>query len=104
MNKTVYLAEQLIARRSITPHDAGCQQLLSERLAPLGFACETLASGPADFRVTNLWAIRRSARTHAPTLVLAGHTHGGQLCVPGVGALVTNCDLDTGRPVLDVVA
>ena len=30
-------------------------------------------------------------------LVLAGHTHGGQLCVPGVGALVTNCDLDPGR-------
>lgn len=30
-------------------------------------------------------------------LVLAGHTHGGQLRVPGVGALVTNCDLDRGR-------
>ena len=30
-------------------------------------------------------------------LVLAGHTHGGQLCLPGVGALVTNCDLDTRR-------
>lgn len=30
-------------------------------------------------------------------LVLAGHTHGGQLCLPGHGALVTNCDLDTGR-------
>jgi uncharacterized protein len=30
-------------------------------------------------------------------LLLAGHTHGGQLCVPGYGALVTNCDLDTGR-------
>ncbi|MBO3723551.1 metallophosphoesterase [Actinomyces bowdenii] len=30
-------------------------------------------------------------------LALAGHTHGGQLCVPGYGALVTNCDLDTGR-------
>lgn len=30
-------------------------------------------------------------------LVLAGHTHGGQLCVPFVGALVTNCDLDRGR-------
>jgi uncharacterized protein len=29
--------------------------------------------------------------------ILAGHTHGGQLCVPGFGALVTNCDLDTGR-------
>jgi predicted MPP superfamily phosphohydrolase len=30
-------------------------------------------------------------------LILAGHTHGGQLCVPGYGALVTNCDLDTKR-------
>ncbi len=30
-------------------------------------------------------------------LILAGHTHGGQLCVPGYGALVTNCDLDRGR-------
>lgn len=31
------------------------------------------------------------------SLVLAGHTHGGQLCVPGYGALVTNCDLDRRR-------
>ena len=30
-------------------------------------------------------------------LLLAGHTHGGQLCLPFKGALVTNCDLDTGR-------
>lgn len=30
-------------------------------------------------------------------LLIAGHTHGGQLCVPGWGALVTNCDLDTRR-------
>lgn len=30
-------------------------------------------------------------------VILAGHTHGGQVCVPGFGALVTNCDLDTGR-------
>lgn len=30
-------------------------------------------------------------------LALAGHTHGGQLCIPGWGALVTNCDLDTRR-------
>jgi predicted MPP superfamily phosphohydrolase len=30
-------------------------------------------------------------------LIVAGHTHGGQLCVPGFGALVTNCDLDRKR-------
>lgn len=30
-------------------------------------------------------------------LLIAGHTHGGQVCVPGYGALVTNCDLDTRR-------
>jgi uncharacterized protein len=30
-------------------------------------------------------------------LILAGHTHGGQLCIPGYGALVTNCDLDRKR-------
>jgi predicted MPP superfamily phosphohydrolase len=30
-------------------------------------------------------------------LVLAGHTHGGQVCFPGIGALVTNCDLDRAR-------
>ena len=30
-------------------------------------------------------------------VIIAGHTHGGQLCLPGVGALVTNCDLDRGR-------
>lgn len=30
-------------------------------------------------------------------LIAAGHTHGGQVCVPGYGALVTNCDLDTAR-------
>jgi len=30
-------------------------------------------------------------------IVLAGHTHGGQVCVPGLGALVTNCDLDRRR-------
>ena len=30
-------------------------------------------------------------------LILAGHTHGGQLCIPGFGALVTNCDLERSR-------
>ena len=72
MNQTVHLVEQLIARRSITPDDAGCQDLLAARLAPLGFACETLASGPETFRVTNLWAKR--AGSGARTVVFAGHT------------------------------
>lgn len=72
MNSTVYLVEQLISRRSVTPDDAGCQALLAARLAPLGFQCETIESGPADFRVTNLWA-RRPGRGDR-TLVFAGHT------------------------------
>jgi succinyl-diaminopimelate desuccinylase len=67
------LAEALIARRSVTPDDAGCQALVAERLAAIGFACEAMSSGPDDFRVENLWAIRRGARP-GPTFVFAGHT------------------------------
>ncbi len=75
MSRTLLLTEQLISRPSVTPDDAGCQQLLSEWLEPLGFACETIISGPADFRVTNLWAKRPvPGRPDAPTLVFAGHT------------------------------
>jgi len=72
MSNTLYLTEQLIAQRSVTPEDGQCQPILAARLQPLGFACETIASGPADFRVTNLWAKRpgRGGRT----LVFAGHT------------------------------
>ena len=67
------LAEALIARASVTPEDGGCQILIAERLTALGFACETLVCGPADFRVTNLWALRRGARP-GPTFAFAGHT------------------------------
>jgi succinyl-diaminopimelate desuccinylase len=56
MSRTLHLAEQLISRASATPDDAGCQDLLIARLAPLGFRCETIVSGPEHFRVTNLWA------------------------------------------------
>ena len=73
MSLTLQLTEQLIARPSVTPDDAGCQQLIAERLQALGFACETLASGPDDFRVDNLWA-QRTAQAGAPLLVFAGHT------------------------------
>ena len=56
MSSTLRLAEQLISRPSVTPDDAGCQSILIARLAPLGFKCETIVSGPDHFRVTNLWA------------------------------------------------
>jgi succinyl-diaminopimelate desuccinylase len=75
MSRTLQLAEQLISRPSVTPDDAGCQQILGERLALLGFTLETIESGPADFRVTNLWAVRRpTAAAATKTLVFAGHT------------------------------
>ena len=73
MSRTLQLTEQLIARPSVTPDDAGCQALLAERLQPLGFVCESIVSGPADFRVTNLWA-KRVVQAGAPLLVFAGHT------------------------------
>jgi succinyl-diaminopimelate desuccinylase len=67
------LTEALIARASVTPTDGGCQQLLGERLAQAGFACETLLCGPENFRVTNLWALRQGSRP-GPVLAFAGHT------------------------------
>jgi succinyl-diaminopimelate desuccinylase len=73
MSDTLALAEQLMALASVTPDDGGCQALIAQHLAPLGFACETIESGPDDFRVRNLWALR-PARAGAKTLVFAGHT------------------------------
>lgn len=74
MSRTLQLAEQLISRPSITPEDAGCLEMLAERLAPLGFACERMDGGPDSFRVHNLWAVRRSGHPAAKTLIFAGHT------------------------------
>ncbi|HXX10977.1 MAG TPA: succinyl-diaminopimelate desuccinylase [Burkholderiales bacterium] len=64
---TVDLARQLISRRSVTPNDDGCQEILAARLAPLGFHLERLRFGQVD----NLWARRGRA---APVVCLAGHT------------------------------
>lgn len=58
---------ELVRRRSVTPDDAGCQDLLRERLERAGFACETMQFGD----VTNLWARRGTA---SPVLCFAGHT------------------------------
>ena len=79
MSPTQLLTEQLIARPSVTPEDAGCLDLLTERLAPLGFACERLDSGPPSFHVCNLWAKRpaapnQKAQAATKTVVFAGHT------------------------------
>ena len=57
----------LIGRRSITPEDAGCQELIAQRLKPAGFNCEALSFG----EVENLWARRGCA---SPVLCFAGHT------------------------------
>ena len=73
MDDTLLLLEQLISRASVTPDDAGCQALIAERLVRLGFLCEDMPFGPADARVSNLWAVRSGAQP-GPTLVLAGHT------------------------------
>ena len=74
MSHTLQLTEQLISRPSVTPEDAGCLDIISARLEPQGFACERIDSGPDTFRVSNLWAIKRSAHAGAKTLVFAGHT------------------------------
>jgi succinyl-diaminopimelate desuccinylase len=74
MSRTLQLAEQLISLRSVTPEDGGCTALIAQRLAQAGFECETLVFGPEEFRVTNLWAVRRGRRADAPLLAFAGHT------------------------------
>ena len=67
LSSTASLARELVRRPSITPDDAGCQELIAERLAGAGFRCETISRGG----VTNSWIRRGDAR---PLFVLAGHT------------------------------
>lgn len=61
------LAQELIARRSVTPEDGGCQALLARRLERAGFGCEPMRFG----EVANLWARRGSEH---PVVCFAGHT------------------------------
>jgi len=64
---TLELATQLISRRSVTPDDAGCLDILMNLLKPLGFECEKISMGGVD----NLWARRG---TTSPLVCFAGHT------------------------------
>ncbi|NVZ10225.1 succinyl-diaminopimelate desuccinylase [Allochromatium humboldtianum] len=67
MSPTLELACELVRRPSVTPEDQGCQELIAERLAAIGFTVEPMPFG----EVTNLWARRGS---EGPLLCLAGHT------------------------------
>lgn len=67
MTEIIELAKDLIGRPSVTPEDAGCQDLLIERLQPLGFKAEKMRFGEVD----NLW-LRRGDK--APLFCFAGHT------------------------------
>lgn len=67
MSKTLELAKTLIAKASITPDDNGCQELLADRLKPLGFDIETIHQNG----VTNFYARKGK---ESPLVVFAGHT------------------------------
>ncbi|MFQ5995591.1 MAG: succinyl-diaminopimelate desuccinylase [Acidiferrobacterales bacterium] len=66
-NKTLELTTTLVGRPSVTPDDAGCQDILAERLEALGFRAHRLQFGD----VSNLWAERGEGK---PLVVFAGHT------------------------------
>src|SRR5215469_8990844 len=67
MSQALELTQQLLSRRSVTPADEGCQQLIAQRLVAAGFRTESLPFG----NVENLWARRGDA---GPVLCFAGHT------------------------------
>ncbi|MDF1763730.1 MAG: succinyl-diaminopimelate desuccinylase [Oleibacter sp.] len=71
LTETLQLATDLIARRSVTPLDKGCQTLMMERLAAQGFCNEPLVFGQNDDQVDNFWS-RRGATS--PLVCFAGHT------------------------------
>ncbi|WP_300318268.1 succinyl-diaminopimelate desuccinylase [Idiomarina sp.] len=66
-SETLSLAKELISRPSVTPEDEGCQQVIGERLAALGFELETMVFEDT----TNLWARRGQGRK---VFCFAGHT------------------------------
>ena len=67
MSDTLKLAEQLISRESVTPEDAGCQDLIIERLSSLDFKAEKMRFEDVD----NIWLRRGNAE---PLYAFAGHT------------------------------
>jgi len=75
MSAALDLTEALIACKSVTPADGGCQELIAQRLQAIGFHTESIVSGPDDFRVTNLWAIKKGQLgDQGKVFMFAGHT------------------------------
>jgi len=68
VSETVLLTQELIRRRSVTPDDCGCQEIMIERLSAIGFKIERLRFGDVD----NFWAVHGGDT--GPTLCFAGHT------------------------------
>jgi len=78
-NSVLDTLKALIARPSVTPEDAHCQQWLGARLEQAGFSLEHLPSGP----VSNLWARRG---TQAPLFVFCrSHRRGSYRAGSGLG-------------------
>ena len=71
LSPTLTLACELISRPSVTPEDAGCQQLLMDRLEPLGFRAEPMRYCDHNGTVDNLWLRKGDS---GPLFVFAGHT------------------------------
>ena len=73
-DEVLTLTQALVARPSVSPDDAGCQNMLIKRLEGVGFAVERMRFGEVD----NFWAVHTGRRCGAadpePRLVLAGHT------------------------------
>jgi|TARA_B110000914_G_scaffold23739_1_gene17711 succinyl-diaminopimelate desuccinylase len=67
LSPTIALAQDLMARASVTPEDKGCQELMIARLQAIGFNVERMPFGDVD----NFWARRG---TDKPVLAFAGHT------------------------------
>jgi len=75
MSATLALTQDLMARNSVTPTDAGCQDVMGQRLRAIGFTVENLRFGNVD----NLWAKRRGdgrsdGADPSPVVCFAGHT------------------------------
>ncbi len=67
MSAVLEFTKELVARRSLTPDDAGCQELMAARFKKIGFTIEPMRFGDVD----NFWARRGKS---GPLLVFAGHT------------------------------